>query len=100
MTDDYVDDDDDLPDEALARLDIYSEDMRAAELASFIGRPADDLSNRGGLPWRGRGPSKTTGISYVEETPPTDSPERRSTEPWLASNPRIEERELEAGRLN
>ena len=99
MTDDYVDDDDDLPDEALARLDIYSEDMRAAELASFIGRPADDLSNRG-LPWRGRGPSKTTGISYVEETPPTDSPERRSTEPWLASNPRIEERELEAGRLN
>ena len=75
MTDDH-DDDENLPDEALARLDIYSEDMSAEELASFIGQPADDLWNRG-LPWRGKGPSTTTGISYEEETPPTDTPEQQ-----------------------
>jgi Domain of unknown function (DUF4279) len=76
LTDDH-DDDENVPDEALARLDIYSEDMSAEELASFIGQPPDDSWNRGLPAGTKRTPARTTGISYEEETPVTDSPEHQ-----------------------
>jgi hypothetical protein len=67
--------DDPTPDQAIARLTIYTDEISAEELASLIGHPPDEAWNRGDP----RPPHKsytTTAISYASKLPEADRAEQ------------------------